>query len=182
MQKFVMKLIKKYKINTKTYKNIKIKECFCNNAYYTKIIDDSLPFDPLEKEVLKSVNYCGINKINERIFIIKKIPKFINKNTIKKFTFEFLPSKSNDDFNKNNFFDKYEFIKKKMDCDLSENSDVLKNIILTNEKFTKDFLFFNNYFSNEIINDPICKYFNINFDNFAFKKRNLNQFYLPGSI
>ena len=79
MQKFVMKLIKKYNIDIKNKRNIKIKECFSNLAYYQIIIDDDIQIDPMDKKVLKSVNYCGINKVVKRIFSVKKCPKKIIK-------------------------------------------------------------------------------------------------------
>lgn len=176
MQKFVMKLIKKYNIDIRKCKNIKIKDCFCNNTYYKKIIDDDLPCDPLEKEVLKSVNYCGINKIKERIFLIKKIPRINYENTTN-FSFEFLANKltnkkNNVEFNYNKNVANNE-ICKNMKTNFKENLDILEKIILTNEKFKNDFLSFNNYFSNEIINKSnfICRYLKEKFD---FISTNIN--------
>lgn len=145
MQKFVMKLIKKYNIDIKTERNIKIKECY-SSAYYQKIIDDELPLDPIEKNVLKSVNYCGINKIKERIFLIKKVPK-ISKEIVTKFSFEILSEKIP------NFIKDKNPNKTNMKNFKYPNNEIYEMIVSFNETIKSNLFLMNNFFYKNIVND-----------------------------
>jgi hypothetical protein len=148
MQKFVMKLIKKYNINPKTKKNIIIKHSF-SNAFYKKIIDENLPIDPIDKLILRSVNYCGINKIKEKIFLIKKSPK-VKKEISNNFSFELLMKNEDhllnyypQENNQNNKSFKFS----------NNNDEILNQIIFQNESYLKNLYEFNNYFVNEFVNN-----------------------------
>jgi len=183
MQKFVMKLIKKYNINIKTEKNIKIKECY-SNAYYQKIIDENLQLDPIDRYILNSVNYCGINKIKERIFFIKKCPKQDNKN-ITKFSFEILKEKNdNKNTNNNNTINNNTDNTNNTNNIINNNNNsknlfskfynysntkipFLNQIIFHNETFKKNLNIFNNFFLNEFYNDTND---NNNFNSISFSQ------------
>jgi hypothetical protein len=143
-----MKLIKKYNINIKTEQNIIIKDSF-SNAYYKKIIDENLPIDPMDKHILKSSNYCGMNKIKERIFLIKKSPK-IKKENANNFSLDILMKNEDEilnkipqNFNENNKSSNFS-------C---RNIEIFDQIIFQNELYMKQLFDLKKYFINEILND-----------------------------